>query len=268
MEPHRFDEFTSRILARSSRRNLGKFVAAVAVLGVLAPPADGPERAAAGQRKRRKRRCGAPGRRRLCSRRCGSQRLCGKTVNCGVCPCATTADCVANGTGDLCCAGGCVTGLCCESVDCANPTPACIDHACAPCTASAQCPAAQVCEAGGICCRPGGAACTTTGADFMSCCSKTCDSLVGGGTCAPCRGRSCSGATPCCGGETCTGGHCGGCRDRATSCSSAAQCCFSDCTSGACLSAVGGPCARDVDCRECYINSTCSNACVGGVCTV
>lgn len=266
MPHHAFDGLISRFLTDLSRRELIRFTSAVAVPGVLSRLEQAPERAVAGHHKnhnKRKRRCGAPGRRRLCARACGPQTLCGKAVDCGLCPCATTADCLAAGTGDLCCAGGCVTGLCCESTSCANPTPACIDHACAPCTASAQCPGGQACDLGGICCQPEGAACT----DFKPCCSQTCDSLVNGGTCAPCRGRTCSATRPCCGGETCTGGYCGGCRDRATSCMTSSQCCFSDCVSGACLSAMGGRCARDVDCRKCYLNHQCTGACVGGVCT-
>ena len=120
--------------------------------------------------------------------------------------------------------------------------------------------------AGRFCCKREGASCTS--ANFEQCCSGTCDSLVKGGTCAPCRGRSCSADRPCCGGLDCTGGYCDGCRDRATSCSSSAQCCFSDCTSGACLSALGGRCARDVDCKACYLGHDCANACVNGVCRI
>jgi hypothetical protein len=118
--------------------------------------------------------------------------------------------------------------------------------------------------AGKFCCQREGETCTS----FEPCCSGTCDSLVKGGTCAPCRGRTCSASRPCCGGLDCTGGYCDGCRDRATSCTSSSQCCFSDCTSGACLSAQGGRCARDVDCRACYLSQTCTNACVNGTCTV
>jgi hypothetical protein len=109
-----------------------------------------------------------------------------------------------------------------------------------------------------------GATCDTAGV----CCSGTCDFLVKDGSCAPCRGRSCSAEHPCCGRLDCVNGFCDGCRDRATSCTTAAHCCFSDCTSGACLSAQGGPCARDADCRSCYLNGACTNACVNGSCAV
>jgi hypothetical protein len=113
-------------------------------------------------------------------------------------------------------------------------------------------------------CRREGAACETG----EGCCSGTCDFLVEDGSCAPCRGRSCSAERPCCGGLDCRSGFCDGCRDRATSCTADAQCCFSDCTGGACLSTLGGACARDVDCRSCYLNRNCTNACVNGACTV
>ncbi len=118
--------------------------------------------------------------------------------------------------------------------------------------------------AGSFCCKREGASC----ASGEPCCSGTCDFLVDGGTCAPCRGRSCSADRPCCGGLDCTGGYCDGCRDRAVSCTSSSQCCFSDCTSGACLSAQGGRCSRDVDCRGCYLKQNCTNACVSGTCRV
>jgi hypothetical protein len=118
--------------------------------------------------------------------------------------------------------------------------------------------------AGRFCCKRDGASCTSG----QGCCSGTCDFLVKGGTCAPCSGRTCSADRPCCGGLACTGGYCDGCRDRATSCTSSSQCCFSDCTGNACLSAQGGRCSRDVDCRACYLNQNCTNACVNGTCRV
>jgi hypothetical protein len=118
--------------------------------------------------------------------------------------------------------------------------------------------------AGAFCCEPEGASCTTG----ESCCSGTCDFLVSGGTCAPCQGRSCSATQPCCGGQNCANGYCGGCRDRAVACSANTDCCYSNCTGGACLSAQGGPCARNVDCRACYLGQNCNGACVNGSCAV
>lgn len=100
------------------------------------------------------------------------------------------------------------------------------------------------------------------------CCSGTCDFLVNDGSCAPCRGRSCSTERPCCGGLDCVNGFCDGCRDRGTSCSADIQCCFSDCTNGACLSLQGGPCARNADCKSCYLGGSCTNACVNGSCAL
>jgi hypothetical protein len=111
-------------------------------------------------------------------------------------------------------------------------------------------------------CKSQGDSCSTG----ESCCSGTCDFLVKGGTCAPCKGRTCDATRPCCGSQDCINGYCGGCRDRATSCTSSTQCCFSDCTSGACLSAQGGRCKRDVDCRACYLGHNCDGACVNGSC--
>ena len=110
-------------------------------------------------------------------------------------------------------------------------------------------------------CHLEGISCTTE----ESCCSGSCDFLVKGGTCAPCRGRSCDASRPCCGGQVCTNGYCGGCRDRATSCTANTDCCF---TSGACLSAQGGRCARDVDCHTCYLGHNCNGACVNGTCAI
>ena len=118
--------------------------------------------------------------------------------------------------------------------------------------------------AGTFCCEPEGTTCTSG----ESCCSGSCDFLVGGGTCSPCRGRSCNATQPCCGGQICTNGYCGGCRDRAVACSADTDCCYSNCTSGACLSAQNGPCARDVDCRACYLGQNCNGACVNGSCAV
>ncbi len=103
--------------------------------------------------------------------------------------------------------------------------------------------------------------------DFTRCCSQCCDSLVKGGSCCPCAGRTCGPDSPCCGRLKCVNGLCGGCRDRATACTSSAQCCFSDCGShGACLSDMNGRCARDVDCAACYLSHNCTNACVRGKC--
>jgi hypothetical protein len=143
-----------------------------------------------------------------------------------------------------------------------------LDSACSSkrkCCGSLKCDQTVVNDvAGKFCCKREGASC----ASGEPCCCGTCDFLVKGGTCAPCRGRSCAADQPCCGGLDCTGGYCGGCRDRATSCTSSSQCCFSACTSGACLSAQGGRCARNVDCRACYLNNNCTNACVNKVCRV
>jgi hypothetical protein len=156
-------------------------------------------------------------------------------------------------------------------------TPYDVDARCkklgSPCSGKRKCCRSLKCDqtvAGGVagkfCCKPEGETCTATSGD--TCCSEVCDTLINGGTCAPCQGRTCSASQPCCGRLDCIGGFCGGCHDRATSCANANDCCFSDCTSNACLSAQGGRCARDVDCRACYLNRNCTNACVNNVCTV
>ena len=123
----------------------------------------------------------------------------------------------------------------------------------------------KLCKRGTCRCRREGTSCTS----YETCCSGSCDFLIDGGTCAPCRGQPCTAERPCCGGQTCTNGYCGGCRDRGVSCADSSQCCFSDCGSiGACLSDAGGRCARDVDCKACYLGGNCTNACVDGVCAV
>jgi hypothetical protein len=158
------------------------------------------------------------------------------------------------------------------------------DAVAARCSPSRPCPKCRVCRKrrcrparngtpcgrgdcrNGTCrCRPEGGACATEGSDV--CCSQACDFLVDGGTCSPCAGRGCTESADCCGGLTCVGSSCGGCRDRASACTTAANCCFSNCTGGACLSAVGGRCRRDVDCRACYVGGQCAGTCSGGVCT-
>jgi len=113
-----------------------------------------------------------------------------------------------------------------------------------------------------IACQSEGVTCTS----YESCCSLACDFAVGGGTCGPCRGRSCSVKQPCCGGLACIDEFCGGCHDRGGFCTDPSQCCFSDCTNGLCFSAKGGRCSRDADCEACNFGNTCPNGCVNGAC--
>lgn len=179
-------------------------------------------------------------------------------------PCAhicATAKCGDDGCGGSC--GVCTGGQTCQSGNCACPEDICAGECVAACPAGSQ-RESDSCD----CCLSSGTTCTS--ATSASCCSATCDFLIDppGGVCAPCRGRTCDATRPCCDGLPCTGGYCDGCRDRATSCTSPSQCCFSDCT-GACLSNMGGRCARDVDCRACYLDVLkCPGACVNGSCTV
>lgn len=246
MDGDRFDTLTRTI---GSRRAL---VAAIA--GGFATLLGGGTAAAAPCPKGKKR----------CRRRCIARRHC-----------CTTANCRPATTGRVCRKGRCT---------CPAARPKRCGDRCLPaasCCSSAECPAGTACSAAGVCVCPAestacggrcglpeGAPCTM--GNFQSCCSQTCDFLVGGGTCASCRGRSCSSTVSCCGGLSCVQGTCGGCRPRATSCGAPGDppCCNSDCTSGACLSAANGRCVHDADCRACYLGGQCAGACVGGLCQV
>lgn len=125
-----------------------------------------------------------------------------------------------------------------------------------------------VCPAGKMSCRTGcagaeGARCT----GFATCCSKSCDFLVGGGTCSSCNGLFCSSEADCCPGTPCLGNRCGGCLDRAVVCTPGGQpCCESECSGGVCLSEAGERCKHDANCRACYSNGQCLDTCVGGIC--
>lgn len=48
----------------------------------------------------------------------------------------------------LCCAGACFSGDCCDSAACSNPTPLCVDNICTACSASTPCPSNQICVDG------------------------------------------------------------------------------------------------------------------------
>ena len=177
---------------------------------------------------------------------------------------------------EACCSKKCdaKTKTCrCTPSNCPTPdnpceTEACVDGRCGAKIRrnGAACPVG-VCEDGG-CCKPEGGDCKAAG--FAVCCSKSCDSLVGGSTCSPCEGHFCTSAADCCGGLPCENveadGRCGGCRDRSVTCSTNSQCCFSDCYRGVCHSNAGGRCRRDVDCAACYFNGRCDGACFDGRC--
>jgi hypothetical protein len=129
-----------------------------------------------------------------------------------------------------------------------------------------------VCPAGQRSCRTGclgkeGASCT----GFETCCSKSCDFLVGGGTCSSCSGGFCSSEADCCPGTPCVGNRCGGCLPRATVCTPGGQpCCESECSllgsTNVCLSSPGQRCKHDANCRNCYIGDDCLGNCIGGIC--
>ncbi len=125
-----------------------------------------------------------------------------------------------------------------------------------------------VCPAGQMSCRPlclgkEGAPCT----GFETCCSGSCDFLVGGGTCSSCNGHFCNADYPCCPGTPCVGNRCGGCLGRAVVCTPGGQpCCESECSGGTCLSAAGQRCKHDANCAECYLRGDCLGNCIGGFC--
>ena len=166
------------------------------------------------------------------------------------------------GPGKQRCKGRCIRkSRCCTSAECKNGT-SCKRGAC-------RCPAGQR-PCGDQCLGKEGTRCT----GFETCCSGSCDFLVGGGTCSSCRGHYCDANYPCCPGTPCLDNRCGGCLDRAVACTPGGMpCCFSDCANigggYACLSQAGGRCKHDANCAGCYFNSSrCAGACVEGVCQV
>jgi hypothetical protein len=185
--------------------------------------------------------------------------------------CCTTGQCRPATTGRICRQGRCV---------CPAARPKTCGDRCVPtagCCTAADCPTGASCSRRGVCvCPPGqrpcGARCAgaegTPCTHFSTCCSQSCDSLVGGGTCSSCNGHFCNATFPCCPGTPCLQNRCGGCLDRAVVCTPGGQpCCDSDCAGGSCLSAAGGRCKHDANCRTCYFNfSLCPGACVGGIC--
>jgi hypothetical protein len=246
MDSDRFDSLSRTI---SSRRVLG-----AAIAGTLGGLLGLGEAIAAPCPKGRKR----------CRKRCIPKKQC-----------CTTGNCRPGATGRVCQRGRCV---------CPPARPKLCGGRCVPaagCCTAAECPQGAICSVAGACvCPAGSSSCgarcalpegaSCVGRPSSDCCSGTCDFLVGGGTCASCVGRSCGSGNPCCPGVTCSQGFCGGCRPRATSCTPGGQpCCNSDCgPGGACLSAAGGRCRHDSDCRTCYLGGQCAGACASGVCQV
>lgn len=151
------------------------------------------------------------------------------------------------------------------------------------CCTNANCPKGTICDRRGACICPAGlskcgARCargegaSCAGLPLTACCSGSCDSLVGGGTCSSCNGGQCGSNADCCPGTNCVQGFCGGCRHRAVVCVPGGQpCCNSECrpvsgSTGVCLSAAGGRCKHDVDCYNCYMHQQCDFACFQGFC--
>lgn len=242
MDGDRFDALTRTI---SSRRAFGGAVAGTVAALLGLGTAD-----AAPCRPRQRR----------CRGECIARRLC-----------CRTSECQPNVTGRVCKNGHCT---------CPPARPKKCGGRCIPqaaCCTSAECPAGTTCSGGACICPAGSSPCGArcAGAEgasctgYQSCCSQSCDFLVGGGTCSSCNGHYCDANNPCCPGTPCTGNRCGGCLSRAVVCTPGGMpCCESDCSGGVCLSAAGGRCKHDANCRTCYFNSSqCAGACVGGFCT-
>lgn len=96
---------------------------------------------------------------------------CGGQIDCGSCSganpicvsnvcttCSSSAQCQTAGLGNLCCAGQCLSGACCDNSGCSGTTPICNGaHACVACTADSQCGPNALCLPDGSC-----AACDVT----------------------------------------------------------------------------------------------------------
>ena len=240
MDHGRFDTWTRSI---ATRRAIGAAVLGtiVSVLGV-----DNADAACPKGKKR-------------CKRRCIPRR-----------GCCNAADCQSGTTGRICRRNRCVCppsrpkrcgNRCVPADGCCNDTD---------CLAGGSCGRRDRCivPAGQMACRErfaGAEGTPCTG--FETCCSGSCDFLVGGGTCSSCNGGFCNSAADCCPGTPCNANRCGGCLARATTCTvNGTPCCNSACTNGVCLSTVGGICKHDADCRACYLNGQCTGTCSGGIC--
>jgi hypothetical protein len=112
------------------------------------------------------------------------------------------------------------------------------------------------------------------------CCGGNCVLYGGRRRCRPCLGVPCTEDRQCCQRLSCLlssgpndlARFCGGCRGRRQTCTANGQCCSSDCTpdspGSTCLSNRGGRCDSRYDCRECFLNGNCLDACVDGRCRV
>src|SRR5215216_1148147 len=201
------------------------------------------------------------------------------------------------------CDASCATGESCVNGQCAcqAPNADCGDGICrnfqsdaANCGAcGVRCGLNQICRGGQCECRTRYRRCGVSNPDRCGlpdnavcernedCCLHECQVSGGVGHCQPCLGELCEGSGydfQCCGGLTCQvapqpnlGYYCGGCVGLDWYCTNDADCCFSDCTGsrfGTCVSLAGGRCASNLDCRACYIEDNCTNACVDGRCRV
>ena len=286
MDAAAFDRLSRAVSVPGARRRLLGLLAALSLLGWLAPEdsaAKDHRRRRKGrhkqkqskakgqrQRQRNKRACKPQGKAITCAGQCGpitTRKTCGKTVDCGSCDCPTPCGeclicqsgpntpgaCVPDPAqmGEPCGSAGQVcqsSGVCaCAAGTCANPAPICASGACAACTASSACVAAGL---GGVCC---------AGSCYDGVCCGAGDCLAAG---APdCVGHDCvcpsNGDVACAGDATCCPDgcfdlqtdpdHCGACQ---TACANPTPAC------------VGGACA------SCTANSQCPvcQVCEGGQC--
>lgn len=131
MDRNRFDNLARLFSGKDSRRRLLSLFAAATVTGGLFDMLDPEEIDGAGRRKRRKKRHKhGKGRKREHQKhkkpKCRPLTTCPPDKRCG------SVD------------DGCGGKVACGS--CANPTPACVDNACVPCTSSDQCPSGTLCS--------------------------------------------------------------------------------------------------------------------------
>lgn len=132
----RFDDLARLLAGTESRRRLIGWLAAAPLASGLLDILDPEDAEAAGRRRRRKKRHKHGRGRRRTHRKRKKKPQCTPLTTC-------PADKVCGTVDDGC--GGTIT---CGS--CANPTPACVNNACAACTSSEQCPSGELCL-GGIC---------------------------------------------------------------------------------------------------------------------
>lgn len=196
MDGDQFDTFTTRLSAQITRRRSLRLLGALGIARVVPPETVRADK----KSRRRKKKCGAAAQTKLCASACGSQTLCGKSVDCGACPCHAENGvcCDIEGTPctsySTCCSRQCdflvgggtcssckghfcdQNNPCCGGVGCTNNRcGGCLDRAIV-CSSHAQCCFSN-CD-GGVCLSNVGGQCAHD-ADCRACylngqCSGTC----------------------------------------------------------------------------------------------